>query len=247
MTGPFWLNPADRTNFPHVEHALREPDGLLAVGGDLSIERLLAAYRRGIFPWYSEGQPILWWSPDPRALLCAEDLHVSRSLARFIRRTEYTVTLDKQFSAVIMGCAAPRRGEPGTWITPEMKSAFLRLYKLGYAHSVEVWQGEELVGGLYGVCLGRMFYGESMFSRRVNASKVALVHLVRQLARWDFGPLDCQVQSAHLLSLGARGVPRREFGSVLDHYCAQRSHPVPWEFEPELLEAVRKSGGRHGG
>ena len=247
MTGPFWLNPADRTNFPHVEHVLREPDGLLAVGGDLSMERLLAAYRRGIFPWYSEGQPILWWSPDPRALLFHDELHISRSLARFIRTSDYRVTLDQQFSAVIKGCAAPRRGEPGTWITPEMNSAFLRLYKLGYAHSVEVWQDEELIGGLYGVCLGRMFYGESMFSRRVNASKLALVYLVRQLARWDFGPLDCQVQSSHLHSLGARGMARREFGQILDRYCAQRSEPTPWRFDADLLEAVRRSGGRDGG
>lgn len=246
MTGPFWLNPADRTTFPHVEHALREPDGLLAVGGDLSIERLLAAYRRGIFPWYGEGQPILWWSPDPRALLYPDALHIARSLAKVIRQGRYRISFDEQFASVIAGCAAPRRGEPGTWITPEMKAAFIRLYKLGYAHSVEVWDGEELIGGLYGVSVGRMFYGESMFSRRDNASKIALVYLIRQLARWGFGPLDCQVQSSHLGSLGAQGVRRHDFVRILDHYCAQRSLPLPWRFEPDLLERVRESGGRNG-
>lgn len=246
-TGPFWLNATERTLFPDVEYALREPDGLLAVGGDLSTERLLAAYRRGIFPWYSEGQPILWWSPDPRAMLSGDSLHVSRSLAKAIRRGGFELSLDRDFPAVIASCAAPRRGEPGTWITPEMSTAFVRLHRLGHAHSVEVWEGRQLVGGLYGVAVGRMFYGESMFSTRTDASKVALVALLRQLERWGFGPLDCQVQSPHLTRLGARPVPRRRFVELLERYCAQPPLAGPWSFEPELIEELQRSGGRRGG
>ncbi len=247
MTGPFWLNAANRTLFPAVEHALREPDGLLAVGGDLSSERLLAAYRRGIFPWYSEGQPILWWSPDPRALLSGGTLRVSRSLAKVVRRGSFELSLDRDFPAVIASCAAPRRGEPGTWITPEMSTAFVRLHRLGYAHSVEVWEGRQLVGGLYGIAVGRMFYGESMFSLRTDASKLALVALVRQLEQWGFGPIDCQVQSAHLSRLGAQPVPRARFVDLLDRYCALPAQPGPWAFEPRLLEELQRSGGRRGG
>jgi leucyl/phenylalanyl-tRNA--protein transferase len=217
-----WLEPQDE--FPPVEAALREPNGLLAAGDDLSRDRLLDGYRRGIFPWFNDGDPVLWWSPDPRMVLFLDELHVSRSLGKVLRSGRFTVTFDRAFAEVMQGCAAPRDGEDGTWITPEMSQAYCGLHEQGYAHSVEVWHGGALVGGLYGVSLGRMFFGESMFSRQPDASKVALAHLVRLLGPWGFRLIDCQMATAHLASLGARQIPRAEF---VAHVLALVAEPPP--------------------
>ena len=222
---------ANDLRFPPVEHA--SPEGLLAVGGDLRCERLLAAYRRGIFPWYNDGQPILWWCPDPRAVLFPSKLIVSRSLRKTLRAEKYRVTLDRSFSQVVAACAAPRAQYPGggTWITGEMAAAYAALHNLGYAHSVEAWQGERLVGGLYGVALGGIFFGESMFARERDASKVAFVHLVRQLDAWGFRLIDCQIGSAHLASLGAEEIPRTAFIEQLQDALALPGVAGPWTFE----------------
>ncbi|MBP7489373.1 MAG: leucyl/phenylalanyl-tRNA--protein transferase [Azospira sp.] len=222
-----WLTAAHE--FPPLATALSEPNGLLAVGGDLAPERLLAAYRRGIFPWYSPGEPILWWSPDPRMVLFPAEFKVSRSLGRTLRRGGYEVRLDTAFARVIAACAqTPRRGQHGTWIVPEMQAAYRRLHELGLAHSVETWVDGELVGGLYGIALGRMFYGESMFSWRSDASKIAVAHLARYLERLGFGMVDCQMHTAHLASLGAREIPRDDFIARLDALVAAGSAPGPW-------------------
>jgi len=197
--------------FPDPALAETEPNGLLAVGGDLSPQRLRNAYRLGIFPWFSAGQPILWWSPDPRLVLFPDRLRISRSLRKTLRRGAFTVSLDRAFGAVIRACAAPRADADGTWIVPEMARAYQRLHSLGLAHSAEVWRDGELVGGLYGVAIGRAFFGESMFSRASDASKVALAHLVRCSAAWGFALIDCQVYTPHLASLGAVEIPRAEF------------------------------------
>ncbi len=200
----------DEVVFPPPDQA--EPDGLLAVGGDLGSDRLLLAYQLGIFPWYEEGQPILWWSPDPRLVLEPEKFHISRRLRQTLRKGHFRVTFDQAFVPVIQACAAVRRkGEDGTWITPEMQEAYIRLHKLGFAHSAESWLKGELVGGVYGVSLGRCFFGESMFSRESNASKVALATLVDQLKAWDFDMVDAQMTTQHLISLGAKEIPRRVF------------------------------------
>jgi len=223
------LAAADPHGFPDVRQALREPNGLLAVGGDLSPERLLAAYRRGIFPWYSAGDPLLWWSPDPRTLLFPEGIHVSRSLRRRLRRRTLGVTLDRAFGDVIAACSAPRDPEGGTWILPEMIRAYQRLHALGHAHSLEVWQDGRLVGGLYGVALGGVFFGESMFSRVDDASKVGLVYLCERLAAWGFGVIDCQMRTDHLMSLGALERRRSDFVALLDHWCPRPGRPGPWD------------------
>jgi len=201
--------------FPPVETA--EDYGLLALGGDLSPQRLLLAYSLGIFPWFNPGEPILWWSPDPRCVLFPTELHVSRSLQRFMRKTSFQISFNEHFAAVIYWCRRLRAGldGQGTWITKEMKEAYLQLHRLGFAHSVECWDGDELVGGIYGVCIGRCFFGESMFSRRSNASKVALVALVRHLQEQEFVLLDCQQTTAHLVSMGAREIPREQFQQQL--------------------------------
>ena len=232
-----WL--AHEPVFPAVDTALAEPNGLLAAGGDLSPQRLIAAYRRGIFPWYSAGDPILWWSPDPRMVLPPAALKVSRSLARVLRNANYEVRLDSAFAAVMQACAdAPRGGRNGTWISPEMQAAYLRLHTLGYAHSVETWIDGELAGGLYGVALGRAFFGESMFSRRPNTSKVALAHLCERLHRHNFGIIDCQMETAHLASLGARPIPRCEFVAALEELGAQGEPPGRWPLD-EVAQAFR--------
>ncbi len=220
-----WLK-RDELAFPPLEAALREPNGLLAAGGDLSPERLIAAYRHGCFPWYAPGQPILWWSPDPRTVLFPDELHVSRSLAKVLRQQRFEVSFDRDFAAVIAACAAPRSYANGTWITDEMRGAYEQLHQLGHAHSVEVWQDGELVGGLYGLAFGRLFFGESMFSRRDNASKVGFVTLVRQLQDWGFVMIDCQMPTAHLASLGARSIPRSEFARWLSTHLDQPSSAV---------------------
>lgn len=214
-----WLSPDSPPAFPPTEQALREPDGLIAAGGDLSEARLLAAYRRGIFPWYDERQPILWWSPDPRAVFLPGDFHASRSLKRALRRHEWTVSLNRDFAAVVAGCAEPRPGQQGTWITSAMRAAFIRMHEAGWAHSVEVWRDDRLAGGLYGLAIDKVFFGESMFSRETNASKIALARLMRLLDTDGFRCFDCQVHSAHLQSLGARRIARREFEAILGRYC----------------------------
>ena len=221
-----WLDPDDaEAPFPDVECALKEPDGLLAIGGDLSPLRLLRAYRQGIFPWYSNDQPILWWSPDPRSVLRPERLKVSRSLRRTLKRNIFTVTADSAFRRVIENCAEPRGVGVGTWLTRDMIEAYCLLHTMGYAHSVEAWHRGELAGGLYGLALGKVFFGESMFTRRSDASKVAFVRLVEHLRKWGYILIDCQVASAHLNSLGAEAVPRREFIAQLNRYC---DLPTPW-------------------
>ena len=214
-----WLSPHDAPEwFPPLEQALDEPAGLLAAGGDLSPARLLAAYQRGIFPWYSPGQPVLWWSPDPRAVLFPEEFNCSRSLAKTIRNGGFEVVIDRDFGAVIDACAAPRPHAPGTWITSEMRNAYLRLHRLGQAHSFETWRNGQLAGGLYGVRLGEVFFGESMFSRERDASKVALAHLVTVCLRNSIAVIDCQLPSPHLESLGSRTIPRVQFQALLrDH------------------------------
>ncbi|MFO1400504.1 MAG: leucyl/phenylalanyl-tRNA--protein transferase [Steroidobacteraceae bacterium] len=211
-----WLSARDPPDaFPPVERALADPPGLLAAGGDLAPARLIAAYRRGIFPWYSLGQPVLWWSPDPREVLPVDGLHVSRSLARTLRRGGFSTSVDTDFAAVIEACAAPRARSPGTWITAEMRAAYLGLHALGVAHSIEVRRGSELVGGVYGVAVGRVFSGESMFSRASNASKVALVALAGWCRGQGHALIDCQLPSAHLRSLGSRPLPRAGFLAYL--------------------------------
>ncbi|MGH1450896.1 MAG: leucyl/phenylalanyl-tRNA--protein transferase [Pseudomonadaceae bacterium] len=221
-----WLRP-DSLAFPPHHRALAEPEGLLAAGGDLSPERLLSAYAQGIFPWYQDGQPLLWWSPNPRTILYPARLHVSRSMQKFMRRTDLVITLDRSFAEVISACAQPRTYTDGTWITAEMQRAYCHLHQLGHAHSVEVWDGAELVGGLYGVALGKVFFGESMFSRRSNASKAAFIFLVRHLQSWGYELIDCQMPTDHLFSLGAESISREAFvdqlqrlgpGQTADHW-----------------------------
>ncbi|HMQ12925.1 MAG TPA: leucyl/phenylalanyl-tRNA--protein transferase [Candidatus Competibacter phosphatis] len=234
-----WLDPHnDNQPFPHPDRALTEPDGLLAAGGNLTPRRLLRAYRMGIFPWYSADQPILWWSPDPRLVLLPECLKVSRSLRKTLRKGLFAITADTAFEQVVAACAGPRQGEPGTWITSEMFRAYCRLHRLGHAHSIETWQQGELVGGLYGVSLGRIFYGESMFSWISDASKIALVALAAQLQRWEFAVIDCQVTTAHLLSMGAVDIPRSSFLQLLECYCPQPGQPGPWRLDAGLLDSL---------
>ena len=204
-----WLQADDP--FPPVERALREPNGLLCAGADLSLGRLLDAYRHGIFPWYSGGEPILWWSPDPRMVLYCDELKVSRSLAKSLRNKGYTVRVDTAFRRVLEGCSGPRRGDSGTWLSEDMCRAYFALHRAGHAHCFETWRGDELVGGLYGVAVGRMFYGESMFSHATDASKVALVVLVETLRARGYPLIDCQMRTPLLASLGAREIPRRVF------------------------------------
>ena len=220
--------------FPPVDCALTDPNGLLAAGGDLSPARLIDAYQRGIFPWFGEDDPVLWWSPDPRMVLYCEELRVSRSLRRVLRSGRFRVTMDAAFPAVMAGCAEPRPGQDGTWITPAMTAAYRRLEALGVAHSVETWVDDRLVGGLYGVALGRMFFGESMFARETDASKVAFVHLVRQLERWEMPLIDCQMSTAHLASLGAREIARAEFTREVRRLVSQPPVPAPWHLEQDL-------------
>lgn len=223
-----WLSSDDAPEaFPPLEQALDDPPGLLAAGGDLSPARLLAAYRRGIFPWYSAGQPVLWWAPDPRELLAPEQFHRSRSLAKTLRNAGFITTLDRAFPEVMRGCAAPRDPGTGTWLTPEMQAAYTELHARGLAHSVETWRAEQLVGGLYGVQLGRLFFGESMFSRERDASKVAFARLVEECSRRGIVAIDCQLPSRHLRSLGSRPLSRREFQALLAEHAAP-TVPQAW-------------------
>lgn len=217
-----WLSPDDPPGqFPPVDMALAEPNGLLAAGGDLAPERLLAAYHQGIFPWYSPGQQILWWSPDPREILLPAEFHCSRSLRHALRRADYELHWDRDFAGVVAACAAPRARSPGTWITAAMREAYLHLHQLGHAHSVEIWRAGQLIGGLYGVRLGRVFFGESMFSSAANGSKLALAHLVQRCLEDGTALIDCQMPSAHLRSLGSRPMARTEFIQLLARFTLQ--------------------------
>lgn len=214
-----------------MEDALRRPNGLLAAGGGLSVRRLIEAYSRGCFPWYNEGEPVLWWSPDPRMVLEPGQLHVPRSLQRRMRRGDISVTADLAFADVMAGCAEPRDDQGGTWITGEMVAAYTALHAEGHAHSIEAWQDGLLVGGLYGVALGRAFFGESMFTRVPDASKIAFVTLVTQLQRWEFGVIDCQMKTEHLARFGAREIPRVAFVRQLDALVAAPGPSRPWRLE----------------
>jgi len=222
-----WLN--ERLDFPPLEKALRAPNGLLAAGGDLSPQRLIAAYRHGCFPWPQDEQTLLWWSPNPRCVLFVGEMHISRSLAKCLRQQRFCVTFDQDFAAVIKACAEPRDEQGGTWITAEIQIAYNELHRRGVAHSVEVWQDGELQGGLYGLSMGRLFFAESMFSRQSNASKVALAHLMARLSEWGFVLLDCQVPNPHLISLGARTIPRPEFAALLARHLDEASDCFAWE------------------
>jgi leucyl/phenylalanyl-tRNA--protein transferase len=215
-------------DFPPVEQALSRPNGLLAAGGDLSPERLLRAYQLGIFPWFSAGEPILWWSPDPRMVLVPGELKIARSLAKTLRKANFEIRVDSAFEHVVQACSEPRPRQTGTWITDAMQAAYTRLHRLGVAHSIETWRGDELVGGLYGVALGRAFFGESMFSRATDASKIALVHLARQLQNWEFGLIDCQMHTPLLASFGAREVAREQFTRRVAELVKYPDVPVPW-------------------
>jgi len=229
------LGPADR--LPPVHRALDEPNGLLAAGGGLGVGRLIEAYAHGIFPWFSDGDPVLWWCPDPRMVLRTDAVHVSRSLRRRLRRADYEITMDRAFSDVLHACAAPRRDESGTWLVPAMIRAYHRLHEVGAAHSIEVWLNGTLAGGLYGVALGKMFFGESMFSRQTDGSKIALVALAEQLRRWGFPMIDCQMRTPHLITLGAHDMPRRHFVRHVQRLVQQSAVPAPWRIDDE---AVRK-------
>ena len=215
-------------DFPDTSEALTEPDGLLAAGGDLTPERLLAAYRNGIFPWFSDDQPILWWAPDPRSVMYPDALKISRSLRQTLKRDTFNITIDQAFDQVVRGCAAPRRNQSGTWITTSMITAYENLHRHGYAHSIECWATDKLVGGLYGVAIGQVFFGESMFSKRADASKVAMVTLVTQLLEWGYKLIDCQVHNAHLASLGATRIRRHDFDALLANLCACNPDPAAW-------------------
>jgi leucyl/phenylalanyl-tRNA--protein transferase len=227
-----WLRSNDP--FPSPLRALREPNGLLAAGADLAVPRLLDAYRSGIFPWYSEGEPVLWWSPDPRMILTPGSLAISRSLRKRLRRRDYEVRADTSFEQVMRACAEPREGQIGTWISAEMINAYVALNRAGYAHSVECWVEGDLAGGLYGVSIGRVFFGESMFTRRSDASKIALVRLVRQLERWSFGMIDCQMSTPHLASLGAHEIARADFMRILQELVNYPTQKGPWRFDDDL-------------
>lgn len=216
-------------DFPALRRALRDPNGLLAFGGCLAPQRLVSAYRQGIFPWYGPDEPILWWSPDPRLVLFPDKLKISRSLHKTLRKQSLDLRYDSAFEQVVRACAAPRPGHDGTWIVEDMLQAYCRLHDLGLAHSYEAWQHGRLVGGLYGVAIGRVFFGESMFHRQTDASKIAFVHLAQQLMDWGYRLIDCQVSSNHLLSLGAEELPRSVFAEMLQQWCAQPPHTEAWQ------------------
>jgi leucyl/phenylalanyl-tRNA--protein transferase len=233
-----WLNPDDSPEqFPDVEDALSEPDGLLAAGGDLSERRLLAAYRKGIFPWFGDGQPILWWSPDPRCVIRPAELHISRRLRQQLRNSTAELRFNSAFGAVIRACAADREALEGTWITADMITAFERLHADGWAHSIEIWNDGELAGGMYGLYIGRVFFGESMFSAVPNASKTALLGLTKQTSAAELEIIDCQVVSQHLLTLGASALPRHEFIQILARAC---NPPKRWKNWPKTAIPVAK-------
>lgn len=235
-----WLSPGAEIHFPPLEHATEH--GLLAAGGDLSAARLLAAYQRGIFPWFNKQDPILWWSPNPRMVLIPSELKISKSLNKTLRKGHFKVTFDMAFNDVMQACAAPRNRQSDkphdTWIHEDMVVAYQTLHQQGYAHSVECWHEERLVGGLYGVAIGKMFYGESMFSFVSDSSKVALIALCQQLQRWQFPLIDCQVHSEHLVRLGAKILPRDDFIAVIRPLCEKNNPPGTWQLDCDLPYAI---------
>lgn len=219
-----WLD-NNKPNFPPVHLASKEPNGLLAAGGDLSRDRLIGAYRHGIFPWYNPGEPILWWSPDPRTVLFPQQIHISKSMRKRLRRRDFTLTFDKSFREVITACAGPRNYTDASWITPAVREAYIDLHNAGIAHSVEVWINGELAGGLYGIAMGRIFFGESMFAKQPDASKIGFITLTEQLKRWGYVLIDCQVGNSHMRSLGSRDITRVEFIRFLNKYLnAEMEH-----------------------
>jgi len=227
-----WIKSEDPPEaFPDIDTAFDAPDGLLAAGGDLSEERLLYAYRHGIFPWFSDGQPILWWSPDPRCVLYTDAMRISRRTARSLRNSNFEIRVNTAFDDVVAGCAASREGQSGTWITAEMAAAYRHLHDHNWAHSIEVWMSDRLVGGLYGLAIDKVFFGESMFSRETNASKAAMLALCHMLLKNNVRLLDCQVESPHLMSLGATLLPRREFVSTLTNACTAYVPITNWPVE----------------
>lgn len=242
-----WLDPRDpHQPFPPAHLAMRDPNGLLAIGGDLSTTRLIRAYSQGIFPWYNPDEPILWWSPDPRAILLPEQFKLSRSLKKTLARHNYAVTLDRAFTDVLEGCGGPRAGSRGTWLGGDMKLAYRELHRRGFGHSVEVWREGQLLGGLYGVALGRAFFGESMFSRATDASKIGLYWLCHQLAGWGFRLIDCQVASDHLNSLGATEVSRERFLNLLRQAVAMPGRTGYWQFDISVPAGREHLPSSHG-
>jgi len=231
-----WLEPDDP--LPPISSALRRPNGLLAAGGGLSSARLVDAYSRGCFPWFNEGEPVLWWSPDPRMVLLPDELHVSKSLARHVRHGGFEIRADTAFAEVIAGCAQPRRGQDGTWISPSIVEAYVALHAEGIAHSIETWIDGALAGGLYGLAIGGAFFGESMFARATDASKLAFVHAVGQLRRWGVGLIDCQMSTAHLAGFGAREVPRSVFLQRIAQLVSRPAPRSPWRLDPDLAQEV---------
>jgi len=234
-----WLEASSNNSFPPVEQAF--DDGLLAAGGDLSTERLLSAYRHGIFPWFNKNDPILWWSPDPRMVLFTDHVKVSKSLKKTLRTTDIRVSMDRAFDQVMLACSVPRSNQPldpenSSWIHPQMIGAYTALHQQGFAHSIECWQQDELIGGLYGVAIGNAFFGESMFSTVRDSSKIALVALCQQLNRWGFPLIDCQVHSAHLASLGAEEISRHNFITQLNMLCPQAQELQAWQLDKDLPE-----------
>jgi len=223
-----WLD-TDQLSFPDVNLALEEPNGLLAVGGDLSSKRLLSAYQAGVFPWYEEGQPIMWWAPNPRCVLFPSQVHVSRSMRKLLRSSQFEIRCDTAFASVIEQCSAPRSYSAGTWITKAMKAAYIDLHRQGIAHSIEVWENDRLRGGLYGLSIGRVFFGESMFSEVANASKLALIGLCGQLEQWGYPIIDCQVDNPHLRSMGAQLLPRHKFTEYLARFATGGGQAQPWQ------------------
>ncbi|MDM8568203.1 leucyl/phenylalanyl-tRNA--protein transferase [Thiotrichales bacterium HSG1] len=232
MQKPYWIpDKAKVDDFPPLEQALQYPDGLIAIGGDLSEERIIMAYKLGIFPWYNDNEPILWWSPNQRMVLFPEQLKVARSLRKIMRKNKFTLTLDQSFKEVITACAGFRHNQNGTWITDDMQAAYYHLHVRGVAHSVEAWYEDNLVGGLYGIALGKVFFGESMFTRVSDASKVAFVNFVWQLQNWGYELIDCQITSDHLRHFGAVEIPRSKYRKLLDKLCKQDRNIGRWKFE----------------
>ncbi len=232
MNKPYWIpHNAKINDFPPLEKALKHPDGLIAIGGDLACSRIVMAYRLGIFPWYNDDEPILWWSPSQRMVLFPDKLHVCKSLRKTIRKNKFTLTLDQNFREVITECAGFRQNQPGTWITDAIRDAYCELHNNGFAHSVEVWYEGELVGGLYGIALGKVFFGESMFARVNDASKVAFASFVWQLQSWGYELIDCQVASNHLRRFGAIEIPRPKYRSLLDDLCEEKGFAGEWQFD----------------
>ncbi len=238
-----WLDPSDpQALFPDINNALSDPEGLLAAGGDLNETRLLNAYRHGIFPWYEYGQPILWWSPNPRGVLFTKNFKISTSLRKTLRKHNWTVTFDGDFKKTVMACAAPRSYARGTWITNEMSDAYCRLHEIGHAHSIELWDSQErIIGGIYGVLIGKMFYGESMFSFQTNASKVALAYLAMHMHHWGMPLLDCQLPSKHLASLGAEEISKEEYIKHMTPLCMSANTEFNWQKNESVNPAEWKA------